>query len=464
MKQDAKVVVLGAGPAGLACGWALEESGDGDYAIFEKGSVYGGNARTVRFQEFLYDTGPHRFHARDPETTEKVSKLLGADLKSVEAPSRIWWKGKFVDFPLRPIQILRDGGLLYTLRASRDFISSRFNFRNRGGVTSFSDFAVRRFGATIANTFLIPFSERLWGLPGSDLSPDIAGRRLPGFSIMGMVKDFILPSRQSDHLEGRFLYPRLGYGQISDAMAGNLTSDRLKYGHRVVGIETEHDRVVTVQVEADSEVIRVEPTSVINTLPITSIVQMMTPIPPDYVLEAASKLQFRDLVLVVLFVDVESISSAAVTYFQGNEYEFSRAHEPRNRSIAMSPAGKTSLVVEFPCFKSDSIWSRNSDELAKQLICDLDTMGLIDKTKVLGHDIHRLENAYPVYFQGYKEISEIVISYLDTFRNLRSLGRGGSYFYGHVHDFVREGFEVVESIRSSDDSPSSIVAGNLSSD
>ena len=446
LSTDSNVTIFGAGPAGLACGWAMEEAGNKNYSIFEKSSVHGGNARTIKSGEFLYDTGPHRFHASDVEATRRISELMGTNLHSVEAPARIWWQGRFVDFPLRPLQILKNGGLPYTIRAAKDLVLSRFRSNKDESPEDFAEYAQSRFGDTIAKTFLIPFSERLWGLPASELSPDIAGRRLPGFSIPGLIKEALLRSKKSDHLEGRFLYPKLGYGEISDRMANQISHDKLHYNHRIEGIGTEDNRISTVSVNTGMGSHKITPAAVINTLPITSIVNMMNPKPPEEVLTAAAQLKFRDVVLVAIFLDQHSISDAAVTYFQGPQYEFSRAHEPRNRSLDMSPQGKTSLVVEFPCFNGDDIWNRDSDTLATGLIRQLDQMGLIDASLVSRYDTHRLENAYPVYFKGYETISEIVLSYLRRFENFWTLGRGGSYFYGHLHDFVSDGFEIANSV------------------
>ena len=167
------IAILGGGPAGLASGWALEGLGRTDFTIFEKSSVHGGNARTVRFGDFRYDTGPHRFHARHPEATRLVSELLGSDLAEVEAPARIYWEDRFIDFPLRPVQILKSGGLGFATKAAIDLVSARL--RNRSGAPheDFQSYANAWFGKTIAGTFLVPFSERLWGLPGPRLSPDI---------------------------------------------------------------------------------------------------------------------------------------------------------------------------------------------------------------------------------------------------------------------------------------------------
>ena len=438
-----EILILGGGPAGLASGWALERIGR-DYSILEKSAIHGGNARTVQYADFFYDTGPHRFHARDPEATRLVMELLGDDLQEVKAPARIYWQGKFVDFPLRPLQILKSGGLSYATRAAFDFFMAKLKHRDGVDAQDFSTFANAWFGKTIANTFLIPFSEKLWGLPGSELSPEIAGRRLPGFSIKSIVKELLSVSRKTEHLEGSFLYPKKGYGQIADRMAERVSDHRLCYRHRVVSIDTQGSEITAVGVKVGDDIHRYAPEAVINTLPITLLVKMMNPLPPPEVMEAASKLKFRDVVLVALFLDQESISDAAVTYFQGENLDFTRAHEPRNRSRYMSPAGKTSFVVEYPCFVGDDVWQRDEDQLIGELVKYLEGMGLIDASKLIGADVHRLTNAYPVYSKGYQEFSEIVLDYLRGFDNLWTLGRGGSFFYGHVHDFITDGFAAAE--------------------
>ena len=342
------------------------------------------------------------------------------------------------------MQILKSGGLGYAVRAASDFMVAKLKHRDGTAVADFGAFANSWFGKTIANTFLIPFSEKLWGLPAADLSPDIAGRRLPGFCIKAIIKELLSGARKVEHLEGRFLYPRLGYGQIADKMAQRLSPGRLLYRHRVVQMETRRDEVIAVGVKAGEELQRVAPEVVINTLPITLLVRMMNPLPPQEVLDAAAKLRFRDVVLVALFIDQESISDAAVTYFQGSGLDFTRAHEPRNRSSAMSPPGQTSLVVEYPCFSGDEVWHRDEKALVDDLIKYLDNMGLVKASRVIASDVHRLQNAYPVYSRDYKETAEIVLSYLRQFRNLWTLGRGGSFFYGHVHDFITDSFSAAE--------------------
>jgi len=444
---DRDTIVLGGGPAGLAAAWGLEELRR-PYRVLEAAPTHGGNARTIRFGQFLYDTGPHRFHDRDPEATRRVLELLGDDMRTVEAPSRIYWNGRFVDFPLRPLQALTSGSISRAARAIVDLLAARLTGKNPADAKDFDSWARLRFGRTVAESFLIPFSEKLWGLSATELSPDIAGRRLPGFRLLSLLKEAILRENRRDHLEGRFLYPRRGYGQIVDAMARRLAPDRLRCGCRVTRVRAARGKISGVECCSRGSVETFQAEAVVNTLPITLLVRMMEPAPPPDVLAAAARLRFRDVLLVALFLDQESVSEAACTYFSDARVLFSRAHEPRNRSRLMSPPGKTSLVVEFPCFEGDPIWTQDEATVVEGLIRELVRVGLIERGNVTASHVTRLHKAYPVYSKDYGRLSRIVLSYLSDFENLQTIGRGGSFFYGHVHDFVSAGFAAARAIDS----------------
>ena len=432
------VAILGGGPAGLATAWALEAL-DCPYTLLEAAPAPGGNARTLRFGDFRYDTGPHRFHDRDPGATRRVVELLGDDLRAIEAPSRIFWNGAFVDFPLRPLQALTSGGAARSLAAMLGLLRARLRPARARSARDFGTWATATFGRSVAEAFLIPFSEKLWGLPAGELSPEIAGRRLPGFTLAGIARE-VLFGRKADHLEGRFLYPRHGYGQIVDAMAARLTPGRLRCGARVTRLRVEKDGVRAVEYESDGRRRIIEPAAVANTLPLTLVVRMVDPVPPEAVRLAAARLRFRDVILVALFFDQPAISDAVCTYFPQRELAFTRAHEPRNRSPAMSPPGKTSLVVEFPCSEGDDVWAQSDGALVAGLVRDLDAMGLVPAARLEASAVTRLRKAYPVYSTEYRELSSVVLEHLGRVPNLTTLGRGGRFFYGHVHDFIAAGF------------------------
>lgn len=439
----ADVLILGGGPAGLALGWALRDTGL-SYLILEGASIYGGNARTIVHGDFRFDTGPHRFHDRDVKTTARVIRLLGNQFHEVNSPSRIYWNNRFIDFPLRPVKALTCGSLSHGIKSVADFI--RTKLQGSPQADNFGTWACNTFGNTLARTFLIPFSEKLWGMPAQELSPAIAGRRLPGFSFWTILRELFFPDKRPRHLEGRFLYPNLGYGQIVEAMASNLLPACLRLGCRVTRIAARNNAVSEVACQMPEGQGLFTGSFVVNTLPMTAFCRMLTPTPAPDILSAASRLRFRNVVLAVLFLDMESVSDAACIYFPDQRFPFSRIHEPRNRSVAMGPSGKTSLVAEYPCFEDDKIWQTDRDTLIKALTDDLATMGIIAKDRVLGHQVVRLRHAYPVYAKGYETHVGAMGKYLSRYENLRMLGRAGAFFYGHVHDFIGSAFKLAQDL------------------
>src|SRR5579871_1915758 len=170
-----RLTILGAGVAGLATGHYARQRGL-PFSIFEAAARVGGNAATLRHGEFLFDTGAHRLHDRFSQVTEEVKRLLGDNLHRVAAPSQIYSGGRFVNFPLTPFNLLKTLGPRRVVRAAREVIASRVGHPSVG--PDLASTACAAYGATLAELFLLTYSEKLWGIPSRDLSNDAAGRRI----------------------------------------------------------------------------------------------------------------------------------------------------------------------------------------------------------------------------------------------------------------------------------------------
>jgi protoporphyrinogen oxidase len=208
------LLILGGGPAGLSAGHFAQKAGM-DFQLLEAAPRTGGNAVTFSENGLRFDSGAHRLHDRDPAMTQVVKELLGNDLLECSIPSQIYHQGRFVDFPLSPLNLCRALGLRASVRAALKFITARLTHSE--DADTFEHHAVRAYGRDIAGRFLLGYSEKLWGLPGSQLCPSISGKRLKGLNL----RTFLLESFQgrrakSEHLDGRFYYPRLGFGMITE--------------------------------------------------------------------------------------------------------------------------------------------------------------------------------------------------------------------------------------------------------
>jgi protoporphyrinogen oxidase len=438
-----RLLILGGGMSGLAAAFYARRAGLSPQ-VFESASVAGGNARTLTRQGFRYDTGAHRLHDKDAGVTTDLASLLGDDLRSVSAPSRILRDGRFVDFPLAPANLVRALGPLRTAQATRDFLQARWGSRELSD-GSFESTVVARYGRTIASLFVLEYSEKLWGVPARTLSPAVGGKRLEGLTLRALFREAFGRHGARQHLDGAFLYPRRGIGQIADALIGAIGRDAVMTESRITRIGWAGSRIRSVEVEGVAHEVT---GPVISTLPLSIMVRLLDPAPPAHVLAAASCLQFRDVRLVTVLLARERVTANATVYFPEERFPFTRVTEPRNRSVDMAPPGCTSLVAEVPCWAHERFSAADDAELADVCVERLGEIGWLAKGDVLEVVVDRLRHAYPVIDTGAEAALEPVHAWLARFDNLRRAGRAGRFAYTHIHDLMREGREVAQECRT----------------
>ena len=336
------LVILGGGPAGLAVAHYAARDGV-PVTLFERADHVGGLCRTFQWGSHRYDAGAHRFHDQDPQATADARALLGDRLVTVDAPSRIYDGRRFIDFPPTPLGMLFSGGVGQMGAIGRDLVRGR---RSTRPAVSFADFAIGQFGETLARRFLLHYSEKLWGLPADQLSPDVATRRLSGMTLRSLLIELVTPRRKATHIDGRFLYPLDGYGELPDALAASLPPSSVRTGHEVTGFDIHDGRITRVLLagRAAAEV----GDRLVSTLPLTVLVRLLGATVPESARRAAESLRFRSVRLVVLRLGCPRVSSRASLYVPDPRLCVARVSEPKNRSARMAPADETTLVAEVP--------------------------------------------------------------------------------------------------------------------
>ena len=440
MLHRSHITVLGGGPAGLAVGYYARKRGL-SATIFEAGEKVGGNCATRRIGDFRYDSGAHRLHDRDPEITLEIQQLLGDELHVIDIPSQIYDAGRLIRFPLSPMQLLGHLGPLTFAKAGVDVIRTRL--AGHGQATDFEAFALAKYGRTIAERFLFNYSEKLWGAPANELSPTVAGNRLSGLDLRTFIAESVLRGRSGSHVEGRFFYPRFGIGAIAEALAASCGEAAVRTESRITRLW--HDGGLIRGIEINGKE-RVEAASVVSSLPLTLTLRILDPPPPPEVRALADSIRYRQVRLVVLMLDRESVTRAATVYFPSSEFEFTRLSEPRNRSIHMSPAGKTSLLAEIPCHEDGEIWQADDGSLIETVCSRLLDIGWVRPEEIMGGVTDRLPNAYPVLDMRCEAAVAGINAYLGRFRNLHLTGRSGRFVYGWIHNMMRFGLETVNQI------------------
>ncbi len=436
-----EVTILGGGVAGLAAAYAAARRGL-SFRLHEGSARLGGNAVTLRLGELLYDSGAHRLHDRDPRVLEELAALLPGELRRVTAPSRIYTQGRQVAFPFSAVDLLRNlpprllaGGIL-------DRVRPRSRAAGAGG--SFRDFAVRTYGRTLAEAFLLRYSRKLWGRPCAELSPAIAGNRLKPLHLRAFLRQVLgAGKRRGEHLEGDFYYPRRGIGRVAEALAAACPAAALKRRQRVTRIAHDGRRIRAVEINGEAWE---EVAELVSTLPLGPAVGILDPPAPARILRLARSLRFRNVVLVVLGLEVPSISRFASTYLPEARFPFTRIHEPRCRSGDMAPPGKTSLVAEIPCWSSDEVWGRDDASLVGEVRDALAGLGWIRPRDVSASAVHRLRRAYPVLALDAEAARREIMAWLQGFENLTLIGRSSRFSYLHLHDLVAQALAAVAAL------------------
>lgn len=436
VQRPEHLTIIGGGPAGLAAGYYASQE-KFPFTIYESRERVGGNAVTLQHGPFLFDSGAHRFHDQDPAVTADVKALLGDRLERIEVPSQIFHHGKFIDFPLSPLQLLLKLGPVECGKAALKLLQARLWARQ---ARTFEDLAIHTYGRTIAEHFLLNYSEKLWGLPCHRLSPRVAGRRMKGLTLATFFLEAMFSRKaKTEHLDGSFYYPRRGIGEIVDHLAQSCGSANIHTGARVTGVGQAETSITSIEINGEQHI---EVDEVISTLPMSDLLALIAPPPPAEILALAGRLRFRNLVLVAIFLDADAVTPNGSVYFPEPDFVFTRVYEPRNRSRYLAPSGKTSLVAEIPCNGDDEIWNAADVRLVERVCSEFSRIGW-NVAKTIDTQVVRIDNTYPILELGFEQTVDELLGFLAGFDNLQICGRNGRFLYTHLHDQMRSAKDLI---------------------
>ncbi len=446
-------LIIGSGVAGLTAAYTLARRG-APVQVFEKEPFIGGASRTIQFGDFRFDLGGHRFYTRNEAVKGLLSELLGDEMIEVGRISRIYLNGRFINYPLTFSSAFHGLGLLKTASVTASYLLGRVHGKVRT-VRTFEDWVLSRFGRGLYEFYFAPYSEKVWGVPCTELSADFAAQRIKGLSFREAVKNMLvrklLRSGPPPSLITAFQYPRLGFGRIPDRLAEALPAGSLALDSPVIGVEHADGRVVALKVRTpDGAEQRVPADTVVSSMPISELVTRLEPRPPDAVLEAAAKLRYRDLVVLFLVANRPRISPDHWIYFPSRRISFGRIHEPKNWSADMAPKDRTGIVVEFFCFEGDDVWTADPADLVEAAGKGLEQCGLLRREDISEYCAVRLTRAYPIYTVGYAAQLQVLLDYLKPFENLYLVGRNGMFRYTSADYYIDMGLKAAENILGAD--------------
>ncbi len=516
MEQErSTAVVIGAGPAGLTAAWELLDRTQVRPVVLEATGEIGGIARTVAHRGNRMDIGGHRFFSKSDRVMEwwlqrlplqgaparddlllqrPVETALEARVRKPRDPtgevrpapdperedrvmllrrrlSRILYLRRFFPYPLSlGLETLRNLGAARLLRIGASYLrASAFPIRPE---KSLEDFFINRFGRELYATFFRDYTEKVWGVPCSRIRPEWGAQRVKGLSVLGALRDAaarpfrrggdIRQKGKETSLIERFLYPKLGPGQMWETVAGEVTAagGEVRLNRKVVGVRWRPGRIEAVVAEDPRTGLREEVRGDLffSTMAVKDLVEAMGEGVPPEVREVASGLQYRAFVTVGVLLKrlllrnesgvptVNGIIPDNWIYVQEPDVKLGRLQVFNNWSPYLVADPETVwLGLEYFCDEGDAFWSLPDEAIGELAVAELAAIGVAEPPDVLDRVVVRQAKTYPAYFGTYDRF-HVVRAFLDSFENLYPLGRNGQHRYNNQDHSMLTAMTAVDNL------------------
>lgn len=496
-----KVLIIGAGPAGLTTAYELLKLGKNEYevTIIEKDMKVGGISKTVNLDEnHLVDTGIHRFFSKNDEVNKIWNEILpiqskpayddikldrkkefainGSDPEIEEKSllikdryTRIYYKNNFFDYPVSiKFQNIKKLGIFTIIKAGLSYLKSVFIKRKED---SLENFYINRFGKVLYSIFFENYTEKVWGIHPSKISADWGVQRVKGISISEVLKDsvkklFKLKNQINTEtsLIEKFYYPKLGAGQMWEEMAKQVKKmgGKIIKNAEVIGININNNIVDEIEYKVNNRKIKEKIDILISSMPIKDLILSMNCNIPKEIIHIASNLPYREFMTVCMLVKKLNLSNQTKIktignnvpddwiYIQEPDVKLGRIQIFNNWSPYLfkdkEELEKDVLIgAEYFCSEGDCYWNMSDDEFIKFAEKELIQIGIIDSNDLITAKRIKIKKAYPAYFGTYKNIDKI-IKFVDKFQNLYCIGRNGQHRYNNMDHSMLTGIETVKTI------------------
>ncbi|MGE0126740.1 MAG: NAD(P)/FAD-dependent oxidoreductase [Blastocatellales bacterium] len=433
-----RVLITGAGPAGLTAAYELSKLGL-QPTVLEADDQVGGLSRTVNYRGYRFDIGGHRFFSKVPLINELWEEMLREDFLVRPRLSRIYYREHFFDYPLKAVNALTGLGPVEAFLIGLSYTKARLF--PHAEETNLEQWVSNRFGDRLYRIFFKTYTEKVWGIPCNEISADWAAQRIKNLSLREAIRNALLGSgRAADGqvittLIEQFNYPRFGPGMMWERCKDLLAAR----GHETVGgvrverVRHRHGRVECVYGRTSKgELAEFGAEHFISTMPLRELIHALDPPPPDDVLEAANRLRYRDYLTVVLMVKREAVFPDNWIYIHSPDVKMGRIQNYKNWSPEMVPdQSRTSLGLEYFLWEKDEEWEWPRERLIELGVKECARIGLVEPDEVEDGTVVRMKKAYPVYDPHYHESLAIIRNYLESFSNLQTVGRNGLHRYNN---------------------------------
>jgi len=428
------IAILGGGPAGLTAAYQLAKEG-ARVTVLEATDMVGGISQTARYDGFRFDIGGHRFFTKIRPVQAMWDEVLQDEFLTVPRLSRIYYDGKFFDYPLKPMNALFGLGPWRALMILVSYLKA--HLRPNPVEENFEQWVSNRFGKKLYETFFKTYTEKVWGIPCTEIRAEWAAQRIKGLSLAKAILSAASLNKRSDQIKtliNEFRYPRLGPGQMweltRDAIEG--MGGRVLMRHEVTGVEVAGDLATAVVANGPQGEVRIEADHVVSSLDLRCLIRSLRPAPPPAIVAAGEGLRYRDFLVVALILAQKDLFPDNWIYIHSPDVKVGRIQNFGNWSPhLLGDPEKSCLGLEYFCFQGDGLWTTPDGELVRLATAELGRLGLADPSLVVDGTVVRMPKAYPIYDGEYRDHLEVIRSHIDPIRNLHPVGRNGMHKYNN---------------------------------
>jgi protoporphyrinogen oxidase len=454
--QSPGVVVIGAGPAGLTAAYQLTKA-QKQVVVLEADDVVGGISRSVERDGWRFDIGGHRFFTKVQPVEDLWHEILPAgDFLTRPRMSRIYYGGKFYDYPIRPLNALTNLGIVEAFRCVVSYLWVRL--RPPREQKSLEDYIVANYGRRLYAHFFKTYNEKVWGVPASEISADWGAQRIKGMSLFNAVWEPLRAkllggrknrAKQVTSLIEEFQYPKLGPGMMWERCHERVVAagGDVRFEAKVVAIEREAAGAATVVYEHDGRRTSVRADHVISSMPFSELVRVLSPAAPPEVLAAARDLHYRDFLTVALVLPQDASFPDNWIYIHDPDVKVGRVQNFASWSPYLVKDGTSCLGLEYWVTEGDEMWNMSDEDLVHLASKEVEAIGLAEAAAVERGYVVRMPKAYPVYDDGYREAVEVIRRWLEAeVPNVHAVGRNGMHKYNNQDHSMYTAMLTVENI------------------
>lgn len=467
-QNNKKILIIGAGPAGLATAFKLSEDPGIEVTIWEKSNQTGGLSKTLEHNGNFFDLGPHRFFTKNKEVNEFWNSILPfPDMLLKNRFTRMFFNQNFFDYPLKlDYKNINKLGFKRGAHIFLSYLKAKIS-PHRPEIT-LKDFYINRFGKKLYKMFFEGYTEKVWGIPCEDIPKEWGQQRVKDLSLIKMLTDFFnkiigLKNKEKQaSLISQFSYPKFGSGYFYQTLADKLIKRgvKIELNTKLSELNHENEKIISAKGRGESgQEIKLDNLDyLVSTMPIDELIKSLNPAAPKEIRNISDNLPYRSSIIIAMLYqelkiknNTNLITNANIIpdnwiYVQDSGVKIGRISFFNNFSESMlKDKNLPWMSLEYFCNHGDEFWKKNDEELIEIAKHELIKISLADPENFLTAKVVRVEKSYPAYFGTYAEFPKVK-NYLDSFKNLLPCGRNGQHKYNNMDHSIACGFAAADII------------------